>query len=208
MALCASDCIQAAPRWTNACNITTRSGGIKNLVFFTCNFKFNANVVTPSGATVAIGSATDYTQWRIAVANRLISRTPDGYGEKPLSSFTTERLVACSPEAIVSETHTVSFISKDVDATNLDDCTYWNTVRNNYYTYRLGWIDCNGYFYGSGDSTDPGLAFVPTALGMVIPNNNDESIYYQADLSFKNSGIICPQNIVNLNDAFLVDVNT
>ena len=210
MALCASACIEQTPRWVGSCSITTRQGGIPYLIFFACNLRFDATVVSPvTGGNVSIGAITDWLSWQTAVQHRLISRTPEGIGQKPAASPTTERLSSCKPEAIANMTHTISFTSKDVDNNNYTDHTYWNAICQNYDVYRLGWLGCDGNtLYYSGDSTDPGYPFSIGSIGNVIPETNDESVSYQLELSFSERCIPTPLFITNLNTAFLVDVNT
>lgn len=204
--ICSYTCSTATPHWSaGACNIETREGGIPYLIFFACNFKFNASVMSENGL-ITIGAITDYTSWEEGVHNRLISRTPEGLGEKPLGSFTTQRLSSCSPEAIASETQNLSFVSYDTDSTSFTDRTYWNNIRTNYGKFRLAWQDCNGYVHYSGNVADPGFVFVPTALGYVIPQTNDENSFYQADLSFKYSGLPTIINVANINDAFVTNI--
>lgn len=209
MALCSASCIEQTPRWTSSCSIVTRQGGIPYLVFFACNMKFNATVKSPvDGTNITIGAITDYTAWQAAVQHRLVSRTPEGIGEKPAATPTTERLSSCKPEAIANMTHTISFSSKDVDSANFTDWDYWNSICNNYDVYRLAWIGCDNTLYYSGDNSDPGYPFSITSIGNIIPQTNEESVSYGLELSFNERCIPKPIFIANLNDAFLVDVNT
>ena len=197
LVLCAADCVVAPPQFAADCEITTRASGIKHLVFFSCDWSFDATVT----GVGAVGAITDYTQWELGITNNKIGLSPEGFGSKPLSTFATERVSACLPEAIVGETHTLNFTSKAVDADNLTDCTYWNSVRTNYSRYRFGYIGCDDLFYGYS-STEPGFRFVPTALGLVKEDNSDTVDRYEANLSWKYSGIVCPQSIPNLMLAF------
>jgi hypothetical protein len=199
LVLCASDCVVDVPEFGADCDVTTRPSGIQYLVFFSCDFQFDATV---DGEVY--GPITDYTQWALGVTNKKISLSPEGYGAKPLSAFQTERVTACLPESIIGETHTVNFISKAMDEVALTDCTYWNTVRTNFNRYRVGYIGCDGYFYGKS-TTEPGFRFTPTAIGNVKEDNNDTVDRYEANLSWKYSGIVCPQSIPNLLDAFTGD---
>lgn len=210
MALCSSDCFRATPRWTNACSIQTREGGIPYLVFFSCNFKFGAVVKSGlTGGDVTIGAITDYTAWRTGVQHKLISRTPEGIGEKPATSPTTERVSSCKPESISNMTHTINFTSKDVDTTNLTDVEYWNDICSNYDYYRIGWLGCDDEIvYYTGDASDPGFPFSLTTLSDVFPQTNEESFSYQIGVSFNNRCLAVPLKVTSLNDAFISDVNT
>ena len=203
LVFCASSCANAVPNFPANCDIDTRPAGINFLVFFACDWTFSGNV-TGIGP---VGAITDVTQWTLGVDNNKIGLSPEGFGEKPLSTFTNERISACLPEAIVSEIHQVNFTSKAMDNTNLTDCTFWNTIRNDYNRYRVGWIGCDGFYYGLG-ATEPGFRLSIQAAGSVVENNNDTAQRYEFNFSFNHSGIVCPQNVPNLMDAFASDAGS
>lgn len=207
MGICANTCAPDAPYWSaDACNIQTSPGGIAFLIFAVCNFRFNAIITKADGTTVSIGAITDPESWRVAVHNRLISRSPEGYGEKPSSSFTTERVRACTPEGIASKTHSVNFISKDTDPVNFTDVDYWTNIETNYDRFRLMYQGCNEIIYYSGDADDPGFQFTPTVLGYVKPNNNDENDFYEANMSFKYRGIVPKIEVIGIDSAFVESI--
>lgn len=216
MSLCASSCNAAVPRWSGGgCgNITKRSGGISNLIFLSCNWKFATaaegavDVTTPTGDTISVGVITDYTSWAIGVQNNMIRISPDGLGDKPESTFTTARFSSCLPEEIASETHVVNFRSYDIDSVNYYDRTYWNTVRTNIGKYRLIYLNCDNIVHYTGDVSDPGFEFSPSVLGYVIPQTKEEKAYYQANLSFIYEGIPDFVDVVNLSEALNIDANS
>ncbi len=199
LTLCATDCHVNPPCFAEDCDITTRPSGIQFLIFFACDFSFDATV-----DAVPYGPIADYTVWETAIANGHIGLSPEGFGSKPQSTPQTERVSACLPEAIISETHTIAFTSKSMDNTNLTDATYWNNIKTNYKRYRLGYVGCDGYFYGKS-TTEPGYVFTPSALGLIKEDNNDTVDRYEANLSFKHNGIVIPQEITNLLTAFNTD---
>lgn len=214
MSLCASSCNAAVERWAGGCSFTKRAGGIPNLIFISCNLQFavapatSVSVVTPSGSTISMGRIEDYTSWALAVQSNMARQSPEGIGEKPESAFTNARFSSCRPEEIASETHTVNFQSFDIDAVNFYDRTYWNSVRTNYTKYRLMYMDCNGIIYWTGDPSDPGFEFSPTALGYIIPNTSNDKAYYLANTSFIYEGIPAMVEVPNIEAAFNIDVNT
>jgi hypothetical protein len=199
--LCATACAEDPPQFAVDCEIQTRESGISHFVLFACDFSFDA-AVTGCGT---VGAITDYTSWEQGIACGKISLSPEGYGAKPLSTFTTERISACKPEQIIGETHAMNFISKAVDNTNLTDCTYWNSLRSNWSKYTIGYIGCDGLWYGKS-STEPGFAFTLAGLGSVKEDNNDVADRYEANFTWKHSGLVCPINIPNLMDAFKTEV--
>jgi hypothetical protein len=204
MSLCISDCAIPTPLSFDECNVQTRVGGIPRLIFFACDWRFDGTVKI-DGEDVEVGPITDIAAWQLGVANRKISRTPIGYGEKPETSTTTERIAACLPEAIATETHVLNFISKAFDNDNSLDCVYFNQIRLEYLQYRIGWVDCTGRVY-VGNPASPGFAFVPTSWAHIIPDNNDELQFYQANSEFKFQGIVCPIVVPNFDQAFNVPV--
>lgn len=209
--LCAASCNAAVPRFPTGCTFSKRAGGIPNLIFMSCNFRFatsgSITIQDPTGANINIGLITDPTSWELGVQKNMIRISPTGLGDKPESTFTNARFSSCLPEEIASETHLVNFQSFDIDADNFYDRAYWNTIRTNYPKYRLLYQDCNGIIYYTGDVTDPGFAFVPTVgPTYVIPQTNDEKAFYQANLSFKYDGIPAMIEVAGLDFSF--DVNT
>lgn len=208
LTLCASACREETPvAWDNACNdITTRSGGIENLIFFSCDWTFSGTV-TIDGVDTQIGAITDYTQWAIGVANRFIVRSPVGIGEKPAATPTTQKLTSCTPDQVTGETHAVNFQSFAADTTNLTDCTYWNGIKTNYYKFRVAWLGCDELVYVKS-STEPGFQFSYSSLGYIQTNDSKTPNYYEANLTFDYLGIPCPYEVPNLEGAFNTDVLT
>jgi len=203
MSLCATDCHIDVPCYAADCDILTRPSGIRYLVFFSCDWSFDATVDI-DGVPTVIGPITDYTEWQTGVSAGFIALSPEGFGDKPLPTFQTERVTACLPEAIISETHVVNFTSKAMDNTLYTDVSYWNTIRTNYRRYTVGYYGCDELYYGSGTS-EPGFEFTPVSLGSIKENNSDAVDRYEAQLQFKNIGIVVPQNIPSWLTAFNVD---
>lgn len=214
MALCASSCNAAVPRWVGGCNIQTRDGGINQLIFLSCNWKFatvaegSVTITTPTGGSIVTGVITDYTSWAIGVQNNMIRPSPEGLGEKPEPSSTLTRFSSCRPEEIESTTHQVNFQSFDVDTDNYYDRTYWNTICTDYGKYRFLYRGCTGLVYYTGDPSDPGFRFTPQVIDNVIPQLQDNKQFYQANLSFLFNCIPEPLNVVNLDTALDIDVNS
>lgn len=212
--LCASSCNAAVPRWSGGgCgNIQKRNGGISNLIFISCNWRWaesgTVSVITPTGQTISVGLITDWTTWALGVQKNMIRISPDGLGDKPESTFTNARFSSCLPEEIASETHVVNFRSYDIDPDNFYDRTYWNTVRTNIGKYRLLYLNCDNVIHYSGDVTDPGFEFSPQVLGYVIPQTKEEKVYYQANLSFIYEGIPAMIEVANISEALNIDANS
>lgn len=213
MALCAASCSAAVPRYPTGCTFSKRKGGIPNLIFMSCNWKFataaegSVQIQTPTGSIITTGVITDPTSWDIGIQNDMIRISPTGLGEKPESTFTTARFSSCLPEEISDETHAINFQSFQIDPDNFYDRAYWNNVRTNFPKFRLIYIDCNDIIYYTGDVSDPGFEFVPTALGYVIPQvGQTDKAYYQANLSWSYEGIPDMISVAGLDFSF--DVNT
>lgn len=206
--ICSDLCFAAVERWTSVCNIQTREGGIPFLLFAACNVKFSATIAKPGGGTVAIGAITDYLSWKALVDNNLLSRSPEGIGDKPAPTPQLQRVSSCRPETIVNQTHGVNFRSLDIDPTNLTDNSYWNDKCDNYSLLRVMLMDCNNIIHWTGDVTDPGYSFSGTSTGLVIPETNDESQFYQFNIEFKERCIPKIIQVVSITDAFVNDVAT
>lgn len=217
MSLCSSSCGNNAevPRFPTGCVFEKRKGGIPNLIFISCNFRFadsdesSVSITDPNGVTFSVGRITDSTSWAAGVQHNMIRISPEGLGEKPQSSFTNARFSSCRPEEIASETHAINFQSFQVDNDNFYDRTYWQTVRTNFNKYRLLYWDCNENLFYTGDPTDPGFEFVPTVLGYNIPQiGQTDNAFYEANLSFVYEGIPAIISIAGLQEALTIDVNT
>lgn len=217
MALCSSSCGNnaAVPRFPTGCVFDKRKGGIPNLIFLSCNARFagddetSVTLTSPTGSTFQVGKITDWHSWAALVQHNMLRISPEGLGDKPESSYTLARFSSCRPEEIASETHVLNFQSYQIDVDNFSDRTYWQTVRTNFTKYRVIYQDCNGIIYYTGDPEDPGFEFVPTALGYVMPQiGQTDNAYYQANLSFVYEGIPAMIEVVNIEEALTIDVNT
>jgi hypothetical protein len=169
-------------------------------LFISCAWRFGGTV-NINGTPTEVGNIQSIEAWQLGVENRFITRSPLGFGDKPASSFTTERLEACLPEAIVTETHQLNFTSKAFENDAELGCQFWNNLRTNYRLYRVGWVDCTGRVY-VGSNTIPGFVFVPSAWDHLIPDNNDALQSFVVGIQFKNQGIVCPITIPNFDTAF------
>lgn len=218
MALCSSSCGNnaAVPRFPTGCVFDKRKGGIPNLIFISCNFRFagagetTVTITAPDGSTFQVGKITDHASWAAGVQHDMIRISPEGLGEKPQSTFTQQRVSSCRPEEIASETHVINFQSYQVDNDNFWDREYWNQVRTQFNKFRLLYWDCNENVFYSGDVTDPGFEFVPTAgPGYIIPQiGQTDNAYYEANLSFVYEGIPAIISVAGLSAALTIDVNT
>lgn len=216
MSLCSPSCGNSteAPRFPAGCLFETRKGGIPNFIFLNCTARFagdgetTVTLTDPNGVNFQVGKITDSTSWAALVQHGMARLSPEGIGEKPESTYTTQRLSSCRPEEIASETHAINLQSFQMDEDNFYDHTYWKKVRTNYSKYRVVYWDCAKNLYYSGDVEDPGFEFSPTRLGYTIPNNNNENAFYQANLSFIHEGDPTPIFIPGLPEALTIDVNT
>lgn len=208
MALCVSTCAVDTPLiWAQECDFQKRESGILNLIFFRCDWQFSGNV-TINNEVLAIGPVTDLDAWRTGITNRFIVKSPDGFGDEPQPSFTTERVTSCVPEAITGETHVVNFTSKNTDPDNLTDCTWWNDIRLDYNRFRFGYCTCDGFYYGDTDANEPFFRWAPTQWGRIIDEDSNVPQKYEVSLSWNLLGLICPRDIPGLKDIFNIDVPT
>lgn len=204
--LCNASCHVDTPLINQVfCDNNYIEGGIKRLIFISCDAVFSGNV-TIDGVSTPIGSIDDYTNWATLVANRFIVASPEGMGEKPLPEYTKEDYVSCRPQRVTVSDHRVNFQSKSFTQTTFDECDFWSDLFDNYGRYRVAWQDCAGNIYVRQSTGQPGFQFDFDAPGHVIPLNNSESQYFQMDLLIRHKGIICPIEVPNIDDAFITDV--
>ena len=102
----------------------------------------------------------------------------------------------------------INFQAFDIDTVNLFDRTYWNDICNNFGFMRLIYRSCDGLIHFTGNVSDPGFRFTPTVLNAIYPQLEDNKMFYQVNLSFIYGCIPEPLNVVGLDDALEIDVNS
>jgi hypothetical protein len=137
---CNPSCVTDLPdmSWVNACNISTRTGGIPRLTFLKCNENFV--LPYPNG-----WENINNILW--AVNNGQLYVTGDVLGQKPKGSFTKRRLSSCAPETTISGAKTITFQDFNADTTTLLDFDFWTAVVENKAFLKFGWITCDERWY-------------------------------------------------------------
>jgi hypothetical protein len=137
---CNPSCVTDLPdmSWVNACNISTRTGGIPRLTFLKCNDNFV--LPYPDG-----WANTNNVLW--AINNGQLYVTGDVLGQKPKGSFTKRRLSSCAPETTISGAKTITFQDFNADTTTLLDFDFWSAVVENKAFLKFGWITCDERWY-------------------------------------------------------------
>lgn len=140
MNLCKPECVVNMPStsWANACNITTRPGGVARATFLKCD----PNLVFPFA-----GEWTNLDNVKWAMCNGYLYVTGKILGQKPKGSFTKRRLSSCDPEETISGSKTVTWQDYNADNDNLLDFDFYSAVVANKKFMYFGWITCDDRWY-------------------------------------------------------------
>ena len=173
MAICNTLCAPDLPAsYTGGCGITTRPGGVKQIIFIKCDETWDWTLRSAWVTAVAANNA---------VFSGLI------LGQKPKGSFTKKRVASCQPESVVGGEKTLTFQDYNTDSTPGGCAVYdfWNTFQSQSSNYKMGYYSCDGYFYGPiNDFT--------IEIDEVIEDNNTGSTYLDGSLAWNSITMICP----------------
>jgi hypothetical protein len=142
MSNCSPVCARTLPAsGFGACKIRPRKGGISHLVFKSCDVEVPENPVTQPGNVV------NRSAWLPLLTSCKLRISPELVGQKPVGTTNSRRFASCRPEQVVSGTKTITF--QDFSSPrNYLDYSFWNTIMENETAYEVGWIACDGRFYG------------------------------------------------------------
>lgn len=135
MAICSADCTKLPPRPVKeGCGIDTRPGGINRLVFASCRTQFD-NIL-------------DLSEWCEKVTQGEIVVTNPISGQKPKGSFTKKRISSCQPESVTGVERSITFQDFGADDVAFTDFSFWNAILKDTSLYQVGWLTCDGLFFG------------------------------------------------------------
>ena len=169
MAICPDACTIDLPDvYADGCGVVTRNGGISRIVFVKCNYTFV--------------DVTDTAEWSTAIGTGDIVVSGYLLGQKPKGSFTKKRVVSCDPEAVVGAEHTITFQDYNTDTITVGghgvlQYTFWNTILSDTTKYKLMFITCEDYVYGS-------IASFQLEIDEVIEDSSTGSSYFDGTLSW------------------------
>jgi len=182
MASCLEACAPVLATFPQAsCGTPTRPGGIKRFIFVKCNVTFS--------------DITDLAEWATKIAAGDVRASGEILGSKPKGSFTQKRLSSCAPEQITGKVSTINFIDNNTDPTPLtaptpgafEDYAFWNSIQENYRSLDLGYITCDGLFYGLIPSKTWTLQIDDTR-----PDNSDDNANFDGSISYTGIPMVAP----------------
>lgn len=134
--ICKPTCVNGSIQndWVNACNISTRTGGIPRLVFLVCD----PNLVLPNG-----GAYENILNWKYLLCNGKVYVTGNVLGQKPKGTFAKKRTQSCGPEETISGQKTITFQDFNADVDTLLDYDFWAFILENKKFLKFGWISCD-----------------------------------------------------------------
>jgi len=137
---CITACAQDLPAAAvYACVPEVMKGGIRALAFMKCDASFDD---TPSGIS-------SVASWEALVTSGDLVFSGDILGAKPKGSSTSLRTASCSPERVTARVQTITFKDYNADLTSLAHYDFWITIQENFAAYKLLYITCEGYAYGT-----------------------------------------------------------
>ncbi len=178
MQVCDPDCVSSIPQtdWANACDLTTRDGGIPRLTFLKCD----PDLVLPNA-----GGWANVANVLWALCNGYLYITGELIGQKPKGTFTKRRLTSCGPEQVISGAKTVTFQDFNADKEDLIDFTFWDAITNNARFMKFGFITCDERWYQYPGAWD-------IEVDEVIEDTSDGKSFWDGTVSMATKDILIP----------------
>lgn len=179
-AYCADDCATTVPQAPGAgCDITTRKGGIKRLIFAACDLTLN--------------DPTDLAEWALAIAANKIHASGEILGSKPKGTFTKKKVASCQPETVVGGEKTINFSDYNADLAAASDYDFWNGIFTKQRRLVFGYIDCDDNFYG----------FIPN-WALEVDDTREEDVkgntFFEGVITYESTTMTKPIYIPGLNN--------
>lgn len=189
--ICKPSCIDGSIQndWVNACNLSTRKGGIPRMVFLKCD----PNLVLPNP-----GEWSNLLNWKWALCNGYLYVTGKVLGQKPKGSFTKKRTQSCGPEETISGQKTITWQDYNASVDELLDYDFYAWLETNKKFLKFGWISCDERVHlFSGDWDLEG--------DYVEEDNQEGNTYFDAVVTMSSKNIIVPikvDGVLALLDGF------
>lgn len=184
MQLCKPSCVSNLPStdWANACNLTTRDGGIPRLTFLKCDPDLELPYAAIEGETNP-WTNVDNIKW--ALCNQILWVTGELLGQKPKGSFTKRRMKSCGPEETISGSKTVTFTDFNADKSDLIDYDFWDGVVENKKFMYFGFITCDERWYQFPGQWD-------IEVDEVIEDTSDGKSFFDGTITMNTKDILKP----------------
>lgn len=116
------------------------NGGISRIVFATCNTRFK-NIEDPA-------------EWCTYVKRGNIVVTSDIMGQMPKGNAIKKKVSSCKPERKIAMENTMTFMDYNIDhkSRQYRDWDFWKDISENESRYKVGFMTCDGRFYGFIDN--------------------------------------------------------
>lgn len=164
------------PRPTEKCATANESGGISRIVFAACDVNFN--------------DIKNVAEWCYLVKQGKIIVTNEILGKKDKANYTTKMVSSCRPEVVTGKTNTITYTDYLLDNQEYKDVKFYNTIQKNARHYKLGFIKCDGKFYGLIDKFS-------VKIDKVIEDTVNACTYWDIELSWNGVKSLEPINIPN-----------
>lgn len=179
MSFCNSNCAVTVPTAVGSgCAPTTRKGGIKKLVFASCDVEFS--------------DVTDLAEWADFIAHDKIHATGDILGNIPEASFEEKKIASCLPQYVTGGTNTIDFSDYNADLTDAGEVTFYNTIMTNQRNMIVGYTDCDDNFYGF-------IGSFTMKASAVREEDVKGNTFIKGTITYESLTMIVPVNIPGLN---------
>lgn len=165
------------PRLTAKCATANESGGISRIIFAACDVNFN--------------DINNVAEWCYLVKQGKIIVTNEILGKKDKANYTTKMVSSCRPEVVTGKTNTVTYTDYLLDNQEHRDVKFYNTIQKNARHYKLGFIKCDGKFYGLIDKFS-------VKIDKVIEDTVNDCTYWDIELTWNGLESLNPIYIPNL----------
>lgn len=97
---------------------------------------------------VSFTDITDLNEWTTKITANEVHASGQLLASKPQGSFTKKKVASCQVEKSSNATKQIDFQDYNTDNTAFAVHAFWNTFIDNPGKWQLGWITCDGLFYG------------------------------------------------------------
>lgn len=179
MSFCGSNCGITLPTFAGGgCNITPRKGGIKRLVFASCDVEFD--------------DITDLQEWQDFIDYDKIHATGEILGDIPEASFEEKKLSSCKPAQPTGASNTINFEDYNADLEGASEIDAYNDAIENQGNMIVGYTDCDDNFYGF-------IGNFSLKASAVRDQDVKGNTYVKGTITYDSLTMIAPVSIPGLN---------
>lgn len=144
---------------------------------------------------VSFTDITDLTEWQTKITANEIHFSGKLLGSKPKGSFEKKKVSSCTPEQVIAGSKQIDFNDYNADETNFGEYTFWNTILENQTLYKMGYVSCDGLFYGFVED-------FTAEIDDEVEEDSKGNTFIGGSLYFDQLKMTVPQKIAGLSTVF------